>query len=230
MIKEKFLQKLVEDGLSQAEIADKCQCSRKQVIYWLKKYNLRTKYTTEDRSIPKEILKKLIEQGLTRKEIAEKCQCSKDKTRYWLDKYGLKTHAAKNYKREVFNIFCDICNRYIGKNAKNRSFCNSCVTKMRRVRVKLAAVKLLGGKCEICGWDGEGDATNFAAFEFHHKNKDYKDFTISKISNRGWNIIKKELSKCQLLCSRCHRIVHSERYDDNFMEYAYNYHGDQLDF
>jgi predicted transcriptional regulator len=232
MIKKEVLQQLVENELSQTEMAKECQCSKSQVVYWLKKYDLKTKYTTKNKTTPisKEKLEKLVDEGLTQKEIAVICQCSKDKVKYWLNKYNLKTQWTKNHKRKIFNIFCDICNKYVGENIKNRSFCMSCITKLRRTRVKIAAVKMLGGECKICGWDGDGDIANFAAFEFHHKKDENKDFAISNISNRGWDIVKKELDKCQLLCSRCHRVLHAERYNEEFMKYVYDYHGDQLDF
>ena len=45
---------------------------------------------------------------------------------------------------------------------------------------------------------------SFAAMEFHHVNG--KDFSIGNIANRKWEVIKKELDKCELLCSNCHRL------------------------
>lgn len=49
-----------------------------------------------------------------------------------------------------------------------------------------------------------------AALEFHHKNKD-KEFKISDLRLSTWNKIKKELDKCDLLCSNCHKEVHAWR-------------------
>lgn len=95
---------------------------------------------------------------------------------------------------------CAMCNKK--KTKRNRKLCTTCVTSVRRYRNKIAAIQLMGGKCNRCGWSG-----NMAGFEFHHKNDD-KEFAISKISNRSWPRVKEELEKCELLCSTCHRIEH----------------------
>lgn len=42
--------------------------------------------------------------------------------------------------------------------------------------------------------------------EFHHLND--KNFTISNASNKGIETIKKEMRKCIVLCSNCHRELH----------------------
>lgn len=43
--------------------------------------------------------------------------------------------------------------------------------------------------------------------DFHHINAIEKDFTISARMT-SWEAIERELKKCVLLCSRCHREVH----------------------
>jgi len=48
--------------------------------------------------------------------------------------------------------------------------------------------------------------------EFHHINKDEKDFAIGSGNTKSWSDIKKELDKCVLLCANCHREVHSQSY------------------
>lgn len=96
------------------------------------------------------------------------------------------------------------------KGTKNQRFrCKKCrqdaVTKRRR-KLKVDAIAYLGGKCSICGYD-----RCIAALEFHHKDPAQKDFAISGGGvTRSWNKIKEELDKCILLCSNCHREIHSE--------------------
>jgi len=80
-------------------------------------------------------------------------------------------------------------------------------------------VKFLGGKCLKCDWAG-----NFGAFEFHHPNDD-KEFNISSCSNKSWKVVKEELKKCELLCSNCHRIEHSNYDNEDFMKEVYAYSG-----
>jgi len=99
--------------------------------------------------------------------------------------------------------------------------CSSCRTKIRRHRAKLAAIAHMGGKCERCGWDAHP-----IGFEFHHKEDETKEFTIGKISNKSWAVIVKELKKCELLCSCCHRIHHSDRDNPKFLEAVSNYKGE----
>ena len=75
----------------------------------------------------------------------------------------------------------------------------------RRKMLKTKAVEHLGGKCNRCGYD-----KCVEALEFHHKDPAQKDFGISRSGNtRGWNKIKAELDKCELVCANCHREIHS---------------------
>jgi predicted transcriptional regulator len=79
--------------------------------------------------------------------------------------------------------------------------------KDRRQQLKKMGVEYLGGKCIVCGYD-----KCIWALQFHHRNPKEKDFTISTYSNLGWEKIKKELNKCDLLCSNCHDELHYNEY------------------
>lgn len=85
--------------------------------------------------------------------------------------------------------------------------CKKCAAEavtLRRRRIKLKAVEYLGGKCSVCGYNKCIDA-----LEFHHKDTTQKDFGISSSGfSKAWSKIQKELDKCVLLCSNCHREVH----------------------
>jgi hypothetical protein len=83
---------------------------------------------------------------------------------------------------------------------------------------------MLGGTCNRCGYD-----EHWAALEFHHCKGD-KDFTIANVGNKCWELIKLELEKCELLCSNCHRIEHSDRDDPKFIEEVEKYKGKQLNW
>jgi 5-methylcytosine-specific restriction endonuclease McrA len=73
--------------------------------------------------------------------------------------------------------------------------------------MKLRAVKYKGGKCASCGYN-----KTLSALEFHHKDPKQKDFAISRRMNGAteatFELLKKELDKCNLLCSNCHREAH----------------------
>lgn len=71
-----------------------------------------------------------------------------------------------------------------------------------RRRVKIELVEYKGGECEECGYKKCIDA-----LEFHHKDPNEKDFTIS---GKSWSFerLKKEADKCILVCSNCHKEIH----------------------
>ena len=57
-------------------------------------------------------------------------------------------------------------------------------------------------ECNRCGYD------DHRALEFHHHKAD-KEFNISeKFYQLSWENLKKEIDKCEVLCSNCHRIEH----------------------
>lgn len=120
-------------------------------------------------------------------------------------------------------MICRVCGKEYECQRK-RTRCNSCNTKIRRHRTKLAAIKYLGGKCNRCGYN-----KHTAALEFHHKNITEKDFNIGNVANKSWLLIKKELDKCELLCSNCHRIEHSNRDETEFLAEVQNYKGKLLE-
>ncbi len=74
-----------------------------------------------------------------------------------------------------------------------------------RKLIKQWALDYKGNKCKYCGYD-----KCIEALEFHHINPDEKDFSISDRNIKlDWEEIKKELDKCVLVCSNCHREIHA---------------------
>lgn len=111
---------------------------------------------------------------------------------------------------------CKICGREVqrNKNSGNMgSVCNSCRQKYRQVKMKSKAIEYKGGKCEQCGYDKNKDV-----LEFHHKNPQEKEFSISAKFNRSWESIKEELDKCVMLCANCHREIHSAEHRQTTVE------------
>jgi hypothetical protein len=58
-------------------------------------------------------------------------------------------------------------------------------------------------KCEQCG------ESHIATLDFHHTNPSEKEFGIARSSRSRENILK-EIEKCIILCSNCHRKLHWE--------------------
>lgn len=75
---------------------------------------------------------------------------------------------------------------------------------------KIELINIKGGKCEKCGYD-----KNISALDFHHKIPEDKDFQLDSrhISNTTYEKLLKELEKCELLCSNCHRETHNHRFE-----------------
>jgi hypothetical protein len=82
--------------------------------------------------------------------------------------------------------------------------------KTRRYRKRLL-VRLLGGCCQICGYDRDCPA----AYAFHHRDPASKVFDVSTRGLlRRWDELIVEVDKCVLLCCRCHAEVHAGLYPD----------------
>jgi predicted HNH restriction endonuclease len=166
----------------------------------------------------KKILEKFVNDGLSMREIAEELKKGQTTIRYWLLKYELSTKR-KLTNDDKINKFCPRC-----KNVKDRSefynrrgkigssvYCKTCTTDQTLERMRLLKQKCVeykGGKCEKCGYDKYN-----GALDFHHIDPNEKDFTISHVKAYSFDDkIKKELDKCILVCSNCHREIHREEY------------------
>lgn len=112
---------------------------------------------------------------------------------------------------------CKICEKVFETKSSTRIYCYECSgnsirsdnetrkhqkTILRR-NMKLQAIKMLGGKCSICGYNKCVDA-----LEFHHKNPKEKEFKLGSGNTMSWEEYK--LKKCILVCSNCHKEIHSK--------------------
>ena len=86
-----------------------------------------------------------------------------------------------------------------------------------RVRLKERMLYVMGGKCQICGYDKCPQA-----LEFHHINPEEKEFTIAYNQNKSWETNAKELRKCTLLCANCHRELHAGLIDESDLISPFN--------
>ena len=105
---------------------------------------------------------------------------------------------------------------YVLRN-DGRYRCKKCsveAVQRRREKLKLLAVEYKGGECEVCGYK---KCVN--ALEFHHIDPNEKEFGVGENGyTRSIEAIKKELDKCILVCSNCHREIHAGLIDvDNIL-------------
>lgn len=114
---------------------------------------------------------------------------------------------------------CEICEKVFDTNSKSRIYCYKCSgdstrmdnntrkhqkTILRR-SMKLQAIKLLGEKCCKCGYNKCMDA-----LEFHHEDPNNKEFKLGSGNTMSWKQYKEEALKCILVCSNCHKEIHSK--------------------
>lgn len=94
----------------------------------------------------------------------------------------------------------DVRKRYENNKASHQ-------LRRRESRRKLKEELILhkGTECEMCGYEFTGE--NHAAFDFHHINPKEKEGYVLSRGNQEKNKI--EVEKCMLVCSNCHRILHS---------------------
>lgn len=134
------------------------------------------------------------------------CGCGtiiKSKDRYGRDKRYVSGHNNRiykdptQYKREWNHRNRETRYRYKVKYLHNR---------------RAHLIKTLGGKCVVCLIKYNGN--NACIFDFHHRDPSEKEFSInmSTLSRKSLKDVLKELNKCSLLCSNCHRLLHFSGY------------------
>jgi hypothetical protein len=139
--------------------------------------------------IEKKVLVELLSQHLSTEKIAMKLGRSPKTVLYWEGRYGLSPAFAS-----------------YGNGRRTRSpqeMADAMVQNptVHRRRLKAKAIEYKGGKCVLCGYSKCN-----AALEFHHLDKATKGFGLAKGGRiRSWESIAKELDKCILVCSNCHR-------------------------
>lgn len=101
--------------------------------------------------------------------------------------------------------YCDREFQYDRSKGHRRTLCGSCAVTRAQRKKKLKAISEFGGKCVKCGYNKCPDA-----LEFHHL-RDKAESPAYIIARWSWSRVKKELDKCQLICSNCHREEHYEQ-------------------
>lgn len=96
-----------------------------------------------------------------------------------------------------------------------QSRCKSCQAKDRdfykKRNQKIISEKKLEIGCVDCGYKEHA-----CALDFHHVNRETKDFTLASNKASGTTIkrILEEISRCIVLCSNCHRVRHHVKEKD----------------
>jgi len=83
-------------------------------------------------------------------------------------------------------------------------------SRMCRINKKTKAIILKGGCCTSCEIPFNG--ANHAIFDFHHIEPETKPKSYKGLLDKKWESIEQELALCVLVCSNCHRLIHSKGY------------------
>ena len=106
---------------------------------------------------------------------------------------------------------CEICYLCSGDSTRTSNASRKRQKTILRRSMKIQAIKLLGGKCNLCGYNRCVDA-----LEFHHKEPNEKEFKLGSGNTMSWRDYREEALKCMLVCSNCHKEIHSK------LGYKYN--------
>lgn len=99
---------------------------------------------------------------------------------------------------------------YLRRNDKDfSSYCKRCTldeTVQRLRKFKQLCVDYKGGKCQLCEYK-----KYIGSLHFHHRDPSKKEFSISQCRTTVFSDkIKRELDKCDILCSNCHTEEHNK--------------------
>jgi hypothetical protein len=89
--------------------------------------------------------------------------------------------------------------KYQCKSCWNKRTYQDGVEKINKLKLEY------GGKCKKCGYN-----KYLGALEFHHIDPNIKEFHLGQKRGLREDTLRKELDKCELLCSNCHKEVHAE--------------------
>lgn len=176
-MEKEILEKLINENKSSRQIAAELNKSQTSIKYWLKKFNLKTKYNKHN------ILSPVIDDY----KICTSCSINKHKDEYHFN----------NKSKTILSSKCKMC-----KNKEE-------VSKLKQM--KKMCLEYKGHFCTNCNY-----SRNQAALEFHHLDPNEKEFEISNFKKTSilktgmTKELKEELDKCIVLCSNCHRELHSE--------------------
>jgi transposase-like protein len=216
-MEKRFLEDCLAKGMSLETIGELAGKHPSTVGYWLRKHGLRANGAARHAprgSLTREELEPLVDEGLTIEGIARRLGIGDTTVRHWLRRHGLKTHGAR--RREALTsmrtsgqqdaeIECRRhgLTRHVSVPSERRLRCTKCraeaVSRCRR-KVKEMLVAEAGGQCAICGY-----ARHPAALQFHHLDPATKSFGLGvRGITRSIARLRKEASKCVLLCANCH--------------------------
>lgn len=158
------------------------------------------------------VLEPLVKQGIGLRPMAKLLGTSPTNVRYWMRKYGLNLKQrpfGQGYVARPTPYKCGRCGetdseKFYGHKRRICGQCHNAYNLKQGQDKRLRAIKELGGRCIICGFDRYP-----CSLDFHHKNRRVKDPNYRSMRGWSWKKILIELEKCILLCKNCHAAIHA---------------------
>jgi transposase-like protein len=211
-----WLASRLPEGHSIESLARETGRSPSTVAYWVNKHGLTSQHAARHQAkgpLERGRLQALVQDGRSIRQIAAELGLSATAIRHWLSKYGLRTQPSRYFRSSTDkpSSLMRECERHgwtafvkTGRDGHYRcGRCNAEAVVRRRRRVKQLLVAEFGGACRRCGFaDYEG------ALQFHHLDPTTKAFQVGgRGLTRSLDQLRREASKCVLLCANCHAMV-----------------------
>jgi hypothetical protein len=136
-----------------------------------------------------------------------KCACGCGRELQNKDLYGRNVQFINGHNGRKYQDKAQYKREWNHRNAESRYEYKQKYIKERKSKL----IKMLGGECKCCGLKYNGK--NGCVFQFHHRDPREKKMQLSlgKIW-KHWKVVVEESQKCELVCSNCHFVIHSDEY------------------
>ena len=169
----------------------------------------------------KQELEEMLNSGMSMNSISKHTEKSLSTIRYWCKKFQLNSRFGNFKNQTIKSHYCDKCGETNPQlfSGHKKSLCTKCSfynfskyskystkyvnVKEWRKNTKLKLIEGFGSVCSCCGL-----IDSPIVYDFHHLNPSEKDFSLSS-KVKSWDVIVNEANKCIMLCSHCHRKIHS---------------------
>lgn len=129
----------------------------------------------------------------------------------------LKEFNKNKTKKDGYSTLCRQCSNERSKSyyRENTSHHRDVITKRKKENRSINQNKLLdilkSSSCKDCG------NSDVRVLEFDHISDDkYRNVADLLGQGYGWEVIQKEINKCEIVCANCHRIRTIERTNDHY--------------
>lgn len=220
----------IDNGLTNKEIAGILDINISSLRRKIKEYGL-NRFSQTNRIVSDEIKKQIIDlylSGMSLQDISANLGIYRvtisrilKRNNIAVEKRRLSQEKQMELKDKKRN--CIICDKDV-KDKKN--ICMTCYTNVRRFRLKNWMINYKGGECADCNVKN----LDISCYDFHHLDPSQKDFALSRLNSARISKEKvvKELDKCVLLCSNCHRVKHSNYKSEKMLQYINSLNTDFL--